>query len=61
MEQTFRPESPPILEVVIPFLIKEEIPSQHEGQESSEIPTVQPGKFPSSTPIEKRHIFIISF
>ncbi|CAH3126716.1 unnamed protein product [Pocillopora meandrina] len=58
MEQTFRPESPPILEVVIPFLIKEEMPSHHEGQESSEIPTVQPVKHeqvsPSVEVIKKR-------
>ena len=46
MERAFGPEPPPIQEVVIPFLTKEEMPSQREEQESPEIPADQPGKFP---------------
>ena len=45
MEQTFEPGSSPIQEVVIPFLIKEEVPSRDDENSSTEIPARQPGTF----------------
>ncbi|PFX33190.1 Homeobox protein Hox-D1 [Stylophora pistillata] len=58
MEQAFGPEPPPIQEVVIPFLTKEEMPSQREEQESPEIPADQPVEhkqvFPNVEVIKKQ-------